>query len=1139
MNRNRISITIKPFFLSLIFVLLFINRIYSENDQVIITGSLFCEDMDKFGITGLGVNPFFAYWKIVLLDKKSEKYTQTLDVNGHFSINVPKNNSYMILFLDSKEKFQFALAYKPRQFAAGKAPLMIKIKNQDKIDLGIITKFYSYSLVDDQTQNEIEVDPDWYAFDENENLIPDGLEFERRFNYNSGKLNLISDLDNDGILDDADIDIDGDGIPNIYDTDVDEDGLPNEEDPDNTNDGIKDNIGPIPPEIKFDSLKSTANKGQIIFNITIYDENADPVSLKIRYSSDSGKSFNNASLINTAITDLKARPEGIKHKITWNTITDIGYIDLNKLIFEITPFDKDNEGTPAQIKLNIRNNTPPVCKLISPSEKRISGYTNIKWKIIDNDPGQQILSSLFFTQDNTNYVPIAENLAKDSFKWDTAPLGKINTIKLKVIVSDLYSQTQTLSDLDYSIDNPESAPDSKFIFPDNENLIFSDKISVKWFTPEKAYSSLYHSSDGMNWTPIETDLETTDYLWDISGFKNTENIRLMLKTKTKDLISYSFSKRFIIKNINHPPQIEVICPKNNSTIGDTTVFKWKITDIDPADKITKTIISVKNPGSEKLLRLVEFDNDPGQVQIDLASLKDNDGYTFAISASDQEIMVSQEIKEITVSNPPYLKEINVLSGNQLILSFSKQVNNLFLNTEISGGIKIVSMERLNDKSYKLTISPPLETETEYTLSFKDGAVDASGNKIVPQKKSFISKADKTPPEVTRIFAIDYHLIDICFSEEVINAQTITNYIITPQLKINSVIELGGNSYRLVTANQKEEEQYSIGLLNITDKSGNRIVYSQIHTLFTGFNKNKYIKVDLNGHGDYTDIDSAVSNSLPGSIILISGGTYPQINSILYHPVTLWGGINPQTWLPDKDQKTVIKSNNISQNAITSSANARIINLDIKNGADGIRISSGYNFIYGCRIYENKNNGITIAGNSISQIANCIITKNGHNGIGFHSANPSYIFNNVISDNVYHGIEIFASSKADIFNNIIMLNEYGISIRKTGSEYPQIRKNCFFKNNHGKSLDSSYAIFCNIDETILVVNDESELNRSKFGWEENFILKPKWKNETDFILQESSSLINSGNTINLDFLPKFLSATINAKSPPVGTLQSEN
>lgn len=1124
--------------LTFLFLLLYMNNCFPNQESTTVKGSLFIKDMENFGISDIGVNPFFAYWKILFINSKSVEYTQTVDVNGCFSIQVPNNESYAVIFLDPRNNFQFQLTYKPLKYKKFKAPVMMRINNKDEIDLGIITKIDSYGVLSDNIGKIIEVDNDYFASDENENLIPDGLETNRQYAYFYGKKNTTDDLDNDGIKDDIDLDIDGDGILNAYDDDIDEDGLRNEDDSDNTNDGVKDNIGPMPPEIKLDS-KTTSEKGLLIFNFTLTDENADEVSLKIKYSIDSGKNYRIPSIPNSETEKIKATPEGIKHSIKWNTIADLGYINQKDILFEIQPVDKNNEGIPIKIKLDVQNNTPPSCELISPKNTSLYGSVNIEWKITEPDPKQENYSSLFFSPDKINYILIADNLKDTSFTWDTIKLAKIKKIWFRIVVNDPFSNTEIVSAKSYSLDNPDPVHETTFVIPNKANQIFSDKIEIRWDSPQKGISDLSWSSDGITWKIITSSLSGNYYSWDISGFKNTKDIRLMLKTTINNYIYYSFSNFFIIKNKNHPPVIEVIYPSDNSVIGGITEFKLNITDIDPADNIKNVVISCKKNGAEELIKLAEFNNNPERFPLDLFNLDDADSYTFIIIASDDSATTSKEISKVSVINPPVLKNITVLSDNELILDFSKPVINLFLNTDISNNIKVISIEKLSEVSFKFSVSPSLQSGIAYNIFFKNDVTDLKKNKILPYDKSFSLKTDEKPPEIIRLFPIDYHLLDIVYSEPVKGADIINNYKITPELNIKSIIDLGDNSYRLITEDHKENETYCVDFANITDDSGNKIVYTKPHTVFSGYGKNKYIKVDINGKGDFTDIDTAITKSIPGSIILISGGTYKQINSTLYHPVTIWGGINPQTWLPDTEMKTIIESDNPQYCAITSSTNARIINLYIKNGSDGIRINKGYNLIYGCKIYDNKDNGITLTGNSQTEIINCVIEKNGHDGIAHYSDKPAYICNNVIIDNIYHGIEIYSSTSTGIFNNILMRNEYGISIRRIGENYPQIKNNCFFNNNHGKSLESSYCIFLHTDTMIQVINEPAELNQNRFGWTGNFVHNPNFMKNNYSALNDSFPLMKSGIPINIAILPEYLSARIKPDSPPVGIIQDKN
>jgi hypothetical protein len=76
-------------------------------------------------------------------------------------------------------------------------------------------------------------------------------------------------------------------------------------------------------------------------------------------------------------------------------------------------------------------------------------------------------------------------------------------------------------------------------------------------------------------------------------------------------------------------------------------------------------------------------------------------------------------------------------------------------------------------------------------------------------------------------------VELTYSEEVIGALNPVNYSITPDLTIIDVVDVGNNTYRLVTGTQVPWDVYSITVSNITDLSGNPINNGHNSAKFVG------------------------------------------------------------------------------------------------------------------------------------------------------------------------------------------------------------------------------------------------------------------------------------------------------------------
>lgn len=143
-------------------------------------------------------------------------------------------------------------------------------------------------------------------------------------------------------------------------------------------------------------------------------------------------------------------------------------------------------------------------------------------------------------------------------------------------------------------------------------------------------------------------------------------------------------------------------------------------------------------------------------------------------------------------------------------------------------------------------------------------------------------------------------------------------------------------------------------------------------------------VDINGAGQFTSIQLAIDNSLPGDTIQVWPGTYNESININKN-VVLQGSGYENTVITSTNNPTILMSNGVLKWFLISST-----------GGTGINMNGGGNVICcvikGCSVYGiYSNSGKTY-------ICNCIVINNGNVGIFAQTSTSNMFIINTISRN---------------------------------------------------------------------------------------------------------------------------------------------
>jgi parallel beta-helix repeat protein len=208
-------------------------------------------------------------------------------------------------------------------------------------------------------------------------------------------------------------------------------------------------------------------------------------------------------------------------------------------------------------------------------------------------------------------------------------------------------------------------------------------------------------------------------------------------------------------------------------------------------------------------------------------------------------------------------------------------------------------------------------------------------------------------------------------------------------------------------------------------SGLELQNQNLHSIDDIFAQlSREITVDDEGDGNFTSIQSAINNALPGDTIKIYSGIYNESLDIDTNGIII-EGIDQELGLGE-DEGLPIVDGGFSGDVITLTAdNIVIINLIIRNSGQtlfnaGIELYSDFNTISRCVFYGNRY-GININLHDNNIISENIITLNLADGIIIFSSNGNTISNNNISDNELQGIFLLDADQNLITQNVINLN----------------------------------------------------------------------------------------------------------------------
>ncbi len=132
---------------------------------------------------------------------------------------------------------------------------------------------------------------------------------------------------------------------------------------------------------------------------------------------------------------------------------------------------------------------------------------------------------------------------------------------------------------------------------------------------------------------------------------------------------------------------------------------------------------------------------------------------------------------------------------------------------------------------------------------------------------------------------------------------------------------------------------------------------------------RIIKVDINGSGQFTSINTAVINAVAGDTIKVLPGSYFEQVTINKNVVVIGSGF-----------ETTMINSNVNPTVVISAGKILWFNISSASG-DGIQVSGTSAIISNCVIRGCMINGINgLTGGSITTVINCVLMNDGNDGI---------------------------------------------------------------------------------------------------------------------------------------------------------------
>lgn len=357
-----------------------------------------------------------------------------------------------------------------------------------------------------------------------------------------------------------------------------------------------------PPAITVEP-PADVGRDQVTIRYKVTDAEGDPVSIRAEYSVDDGVTWEEATVSGTVENILPAAYAG---QLTWNAREDIGGTDSSKILFRLTPADKD-EGSPAASKpFRVDVNNPPRVVVRDVTGEQ-GDVVPVDFELADDEGDPLAIKCEYSVDGGSTWRPatvegditnISSAAYANTVVWQARrDLGAVDTDKVAFRITPSDADVGTpgqITDVKVDTNRPPAAEVSvaaaettgdvtvNYVIRDEENDVVDLIVE---FSPDGGFTFTKATTQ-----PVPSRLGPAQYRGSFTWFATTDakgldltDAVIRVTPKDNDEGEPALSKPFRVDN-NHPPAITLRRPTGEK-IGAEVEFEYRLAD-DEGDSLS-------------------------------------------------------------------------------------------------------------------------------------------------------------------------------------------------------------------------------------------------------------------------------------------------------------------------------------------------------------------------------------------------------------------------------------------------------------------------------------------------------------------------------------------------------------------------
>ena len=281
-------------------------------------------------------------------------------------------------------------------------------------------------------------------------------------------------------------------------------------------------------------------------------------TLQIGSSSD-----DNRVKINNFVNNSNANDEGSNNIFSYNYWSSHNALDENPsdgfldIPYSIGGAPNNEDSYPVAFKIT-NFLTPPSITFPKDGDE-VSDIITIEWESSLDFLCQEINYTIHYSNNSGfSWNPISSQQTSLELSWNTTYLSN-GYYQIRITATSSGNDTATIISYgSFSIQNHFLTP-LTITFP-NDGDVLNGRINIKWIGGEDSlshqlsYSIYLSTNEGDNWTLIRTGIQTTQFLFDTSDYRNEKHCKIMVQATCFEGLSINGISNgiFIISNEENP-----------------------------------------------------------------------------------------------------------------------------------------------------------------------------------------------------------------------------------------------------------------------------------------------------------------------------------------------------------------------------------------------------------------------------------------------------------------------------------------------------------------------------------------------------------------------------------------------------------